>query len=110
MVRALSREQSFQKPRYFNSTKMLDQLPGRQVQSFTLENDANDGKDVDQSRSFVVPRVVGERLGECQYIGSPVNRVRGPMKASRNDGNGCAAPGTPTRQEKQSLSGTNIFL
>ncbi|KAJ6759449.1 ROP GUANINE NUCLEOTIDE EXCHANGE FACTOR 10 [Salix koriyanagi] len=64
---------------------MFDQLPGRQVQSFTLENDANDGNEVEQSRSYVAPRVVGERLGDCQYIGNPLNRVRGPMKASRKD-------------------------
>lgn len=87
---------------------MFDQLPGRQVQSFTLENNADDGDDVDQSRSYIVPRVLGERLGDCQYIGSPLNRVRGPVKASRTDGHGCAAPETPTRQEKQFLSGTYI--
>ncbi|KAJ6731468.1 ROP GUANINE NUCLEOTIDE EXCHANGE FACTOR 10 [Salix purpurea] len=88
---------------------MFDQLPGRQVQSFTLENDANDGNEVEQSRSYVAPRVVGERFGDCQYIGSPLNRVRGPMKASRKDGNGCAAPGTPTRQDKQSLSDMELM-
>jgi hypothetical protein len=108
MVRALSREQSILKTKYPNPTKMFDQLPGRQVQSFTLENNADDGDDVDQSRSYIVPRVLGERLGDCQYIGSPLNRVRGPVKASCTDGHGCAAPETPTRQEKQFLSGTYI--
>ncbi|KAL9339263.1 hypothetical protein Peur_068278 [Populus x canadensis] len=88
---------------------MFDQLPGRQVQSFTLENNADDGDDVDQSRSYIVPRVVGERLGDCQYIGSPLNRVRGPVKASRTDGHGCAAPETPTRQEKQFLSDMELM-
>lgn len=109
MVRALSREQSILKTKYLNPTKMLDQLPGRQVQSLTLENNADDGDDVDQSRSYIVPRLVGERLGDCQYIGSPLNRVRGPVKASRTDGHGCAAPETPTRQEKQFLSDMELM-
>lgn len=88
MVRALERENSIQKSKSFNFKKMFE-LPGRQIQSFILEN-GNDGEGVDdkvQSRSYV-PRStgVGERLLDTQYIGSPLTRERGPV--SRFEGVG----------------------
>ncbi|CAK7337417.1 unnamed protein product [Dovyalis caffra] len=89
---------------------MFDPLPGRQVQSLIHENNEKDGDDgVDQSRSFIVSRAIGDRLMDRQYIGSPLDRERGPMKAFRTDSHGGAAPRTPTLQDKQTSSDMELM-